>query len=350
MQCRTHQTWRVAAGLAFALLAGSAQAQWRYDSDKVPNQTPANKTVTLKAKKVWKNPDAQWDWNWLVDTYAKEKAVVDDPAADSGTLSGFGTTPLMKKESHAVAGGSTGNAYSSGQVSKAGDWFTGKVRVWGDGTVGDAPAASSGQSMSKLTMRVVNRGAGGTILAKSKWHTAQASGQAGSTGKASVKDPIHFSLFDNTNDLWLFDDDLWNTLCTVDGPGEAWMDDGTFSTGGLGTGSLSIAAGHALMGGTGTISLTWSSGVITSAYDDGIFDGVLPIVGASSLGALFHIGDAEGAMAFDFDFGGETDAGYAWNLDMGVGGEGEGANVPAPGASVLALVGLGVLAFRRQRA
>jgi hypothetical protein len=330
-------------------MAGSASAQWRYDSDKEPNETPANKTITLKAKKAWLTPDVMWDWNWLVDTYAKEKSLVHDPLAKSDTQSGSGTTGIVKQESHAIAGGSTGNAYSSFQVSKAGNIFTGKVRVWGDGTVGDAPAASSGQSQSMLTMGVVNKGAGGTItLDKIKWVTRQAIGEAGSTVKSSVKDPIHFSLFDNTNRLWLFDDDIWNTLCTVDGPGEAWMDGGTFSTGGLGAGSLSIAAGHALMGGTGLISLTWNNGIITSSSDDGIFDGLLPTVGSSSLGALFHIGDAEGVMAFDFDFGDETDAGFAWNLDMGVGGEGQGAIVPAPAGAIL-LSTLGLWASRRRR-
>lgn len=347
--CATTRVRRFAAALVLLSLAGAAGAgPWSYHSaiDPATGKPRPSKAVSLNAKPSWAT-DYQWQWTYKVDTYAKEKSVVDDPTPESDTLSGF-NAGSDKKSQHAKAGGSRADVYSEFDAALAGDRVTGDVWVWGDGGLGAAPAASSGSSKSDLQMRWVAKDAKNRIKLNTNWAITRAFGFGAANEPAKVNDPMDLRIWDLARDDWIFDWRLWEADCNVL-DGSASFEGGTFSTSGTGPGSLTINAGHALIGGTGSITLVWDHAVITSALDDGIFDGLLPSIGTSALLPLFHIGDAEGNVFFDVDLGEETTAGYRWELGLGIeNGAGE-ASVPTPGSTTLALIGIGVLAIRRKR-
>jgi hypothetical protein len=215
--------------------------------------------------------------------------------------------------------------------------------------LGAARAEAVGSAENQLRMQWTKVSAAGKIRHAGDWVTAADAGSFSSkTRMQSYKDPIDLRIFDRTRDAVLIDARIWETNCWVT-DGLAIMDRGTFSTSGLGSGAVFITAGHELLGGVGHIALTWESGRITSSFDSGIFDGVLPVLGTSSLGPLFHIGDADGNFEYDIDLGAATAAGYDWTVDMASSGEGSAELVPAPGATVLGLLALGLGAVGRRR-
>lgn len=329
--------------LAMLSLAGAASAgPWEYNSvkDPVTGKAKPMKAVTLDERPGWAT-DYEWKWTYMLDTYAMEKNVVDNPARETKTLGGFGFGKEMRTQAAAV-GGSVADVFSDFSTGLSG----GSVSVWGYGGPGAAPANSSGTSGSELQMRWVAKDAKNKVKLSTGWKVGRTGGQS-TEAPATIRDPIDLRIFDLERNEWLFDSVLWQADCDVQ-DGGAVLESGTFTTLGTGPGSLIINAGHALMGGTGSIELRWDHGVITSALDDGIFDGLLPAIGSSALLPLFHIGDAEGNLFFDVDLGAETSAGYRWEMGLGIEGSGAEAIVPTPAGS-LALSTLGLWASRRRR-
>lgn len=90
----------------------------------------------------------------------------------------------------------------------------------------------------------------------------------------------------------------------------------------------------------GTLRLTFKDDIVSESEDTGIFDGLLPSVG-SPANASFQIGDSQGDINIDYDFGSTNTNGY--QFDIGLSGDGAiEVAIPEPN-SILSLLALGTL-------
>jgi len=93
--------------------------------------------------------------------------------------------------------------------------------------------------------------------------------------------------------------------------------------------------------GTGLLHLKFEGGIVTTADDSGLFDGLLPSLGSSSASIGFAFGGADGFIDIGFDFGTENTNGYNFNVGLGGGGMiSEMGVVPEPASLALATAGL----------
>ena len=90
----------------------------------------------------------------------------------------------------------------------------------------------------------------------------------------------------------------------------------------------------------GTLRLTFKDGIVTESEDTGIFDGLLPSVGSLS-NASFQIGDSQGDINIDYDFGSTNTNGY--QFDIGLSGDGAIKVATPEPTSILSFLALGAL-------
>lgn len=234
-----------------------------------------------------------------------------------------------------AAGGASADAIAFYTANANG---TGSHTLRGVADLGKGTVAIS-SARSTIGLRKTAPDAKGHIIWKGDW-------LIDTLKSARETDPLSFSVFnldlgtEINSDLFSFDVDLremgmaaWqNGIVKVDGQ----------------AGHISIVMDSPyITTGTGRLDLTFEGGVVTASDDSGVFDGLLPMVGAAS-NFSFALGDANG-IDIGFDFGDANVAGYSVNLDIAV--EAQVAEVPEASTHALMALGLagGLVALRQRR-
>lgn len=234
-----------------------------------------------------------------------------------------------------AAGGASADAIAFYTANANG---TGSHTLRGKADLGTGSAAVS-SARSTIGLRKTAPDAKGHIIWKGDWLIDTLS-------RGRETDPLAMSVInldlgsEITSDLFSFEVDLremgmaaWqNGIVKVDGQ----------------AGHISILMDSPyITTGTGRIDLRFEGGVVTASDDSGVFDGLLPMVGAASTFS-FALGDANG-IDIGFDFGDTNVAGYSVNLNIGV--EAQVAEVPEVGTHALMALGLaaGLVALRQRR-
>ena len=239
----------------------------------------------------------------------------------------------------ATSDGATANALASYQANADG---TGFVQIIGSANIippNATYALAEGSSQVALRRGTVSRN--GTLRWSPNWTYVGVR-----TGNFS--DPVDLSFTDlGTNVLQesrLFDLEL-HTL----GASSSTMANGNVTISGLnGTFTLNQLSPF-LTAGTGQMVLDFQNGMVTFSQDSGIYDGLLPPVGASSSNISFHLGNASGEINLDFDFGPANTAGYQASAQFGNSALVDQAGVPEPGmVFLLACTGIVGLVVRHR--
>ncbi len=226
----------------------------------------------------------------------------------------------------AVAGGAGALANSSFTANANG---TGSHTLSGFADLGTGQSALS-RATSKIALRKFAFNAQGLFQWRGNWVIdVLRSGQE--------TDPIFFSVVDlDTGDI--IESELFSFVVDLHGPGSASWLDGVVEVDGM-AGSLSIEMESPFITtGTGSLSLDFANGLITTSDDTGIFDGLLPGVGAPS-NFSFNLGGTDGFVDIGYDFGPENINGYDIMVDLSAEAIVQEA-VPEP--STIALLGIGL--------
>ncbi len=278
-------------------------------------------------------------WQWY--SHARASSTVDgtdngQPVVQSGstTLSPFSTD--FNDCSAMVTGA---HAYSDPQYTAFANG-TGFHQVTGNATTipptGTSSRAESGSAFA-WNLGTSNRRGGMTW--RPTWHVDAIKG-----GASGGFDPINFHIFDFDNGL-IQDATLWNTGIDLEGAGTStWVGGDLHIDGADGSFFLTMDSPY-LTSGIGSMSVTFAGGKIVTSDDSGIFDGLLPAVGASSNGFDIPIGDSNGDIDMEFDFGPDNTNGFDMGVSFDTGGFAEATPEPA----TLVALGLGAIAVTRRR-
>jgi hypothetical protein len=125
----------------------------------------------------------------------------------------------------------------------------------------------------------------------------------------------------------------------LNGPGTSTDENGNITISGR-DGSFSLVMDSPyITSGIGTITLSFSGGLVTESDATGIYAGLLPGVGSGSDAISFHIGDGQGNVDIDFDYGPDNVNGF--DADATFANSGSWSEVPEP--STLTLLGIGAV-------
>lgn len=227
----------------------------------------------------------------------------------------------------AVSGATSAEAHSDMQANAGG---TGFHLVGGQTTLANGVLAAS-SAYSRLFLNVGTRNRQGRITWSPIWY-ADAIGQG--------LDPIDFSWIDLDDGSTLLDQ-LWRLEFYLGDNTQASWNNGDVSFSGSSGGLDVVMDSPYITSGTGTLHLRFDGGVVTESAATGVFAGLLPDVGDGSSAIAFHVGDENGAIDIDFDYGGSSVTGYGFSA--GFGSSGSFTETPEPAAA--ALLGAGLLAL-----
>ena len=186
---------------------------------------------------------------------------------------------------------------------------------------------------SQSTLRL-NRGTAsrnGNVRWSPSWTTITA-------GTSHVGDPIDIG-FLNLDDNTYQTSRLFDLEVNLNGPGTSTDENGNITISGR-DGSFSLVMDSPyITSGIGTITLSFSGGLVTESDATGIYAGLLPGVGSGSDAISFHIGDGQGNVDIDFDYGPDNVNGF--DADATFANSGSWSEVPEP--STLTLLGIGAV-------
>lgn len=269
----------------------------------------------------------------VIDPLGPNNNVIAIPSAGTTAPKVLAVSPL---------GGAQADMFSSYQANADG---TGFARVQGTAKILNNTgrlATSEGYSTVALQRGVKDRN--GNVRWSPQWtfHTAR-------TGR--IGDPIDFS-FLNLDDNSLLEANLFDLDMDITNGGDSSYENGDlFISASDGSFSLVMDSPY-ITTGTGSISISFAGGIITGVTADGIFGSLspdLPVIGGSSMGFGFHLGDAEGAFDIGFDFGAEDNVlGYDFQGRLGGDAMIEDFLVPEPASWTLMVAG-GALITRIRR-
>lgn len=207
---------------------------------------------------------------------------------------------------------------------------------------GPGPAFASAYALSKLGYQVGTKSRRGTIRWTPGWRvdTLSAFDVA-----ARGSDPIELA-FLNLDTGEIQSSTLWDSQVTLAGKGLSAWENGRIQVDGLNGEFFVTLESPYITSGTGSMRLQFEGGLVILSEDSGIFDGLLPSIGAlAQLDMAF--GDAMGTIDIDFDFGADNTNGF--DLTAVVSSDAEAsAAVPEPASLWLAIAALlGLMRCRR---
>lgn len=244
----------------------------------------------------------------------------------------------------APAANTTGqrNANSGGASADAIAFYTANANGTGSHTMRGKADLGTGnvaisQASSIVSLRKTAPDAKGNLMWKGDWAIDTISSTARET------DPVHFSVRDLDTDL-LLTSDLFSFIVNLSDEGGASWKDGTVTVDGLAGNVLIEMDSPFITTGVGRLYAEFANGLISVSEDSGVFDGLLPGLGAAS-SFSFGLGGSEG-INIGFDFGDENLLGYSFNVDFGV--EARVAEMPEQ-TTTAGMLGLGLTALHAAR-
>ena len=328
---------RALGGLMLSgLFAGSALA-----ANATPNHS-FNILANLKPGEVYRQ-----QWGWRVNATAisnRPSCVMRDPLLGQ---SDGGVTPFFVPPS---SGFEFAFAQCPAALGVSSSSFTALANgenthdVFAFATVdGPGPAFASAYALSKLGYQVGTKTRRGTIRWIPGWHVDTLSAH---DVAARGTDPIELA-FLNLDTGEVQSSTLWDSQVTLAGKGLSEWQNGRIQLDGLNGEFFVTLESPYITSGTGSMRLQFEGGLVTLSEDSGIFDGLLPSIGAlAQLDMAF--GDAMGTIDIDFDFGADNTNGF--DLTAAVSSEAEAsAAVAEPATAWLGLLALAGLALSRRR-
>ena len=274
------------------------------------------------------NQDYRGTWYWNNHDLAMSSAAPpsENFGPPPGTLLNAVPGALTKAVTSVGSGGATANASADYSANANG---AGNVHINGGGACVGTCTLARAESGSAIALSRGTIDRKGNFTWRPIWSLVVVR-----TG--AFQDPVDLSFQDldtnTTQSSRLFDLDV-----QLPAAGSSTMFNGELTISGT-DGSFSLnQLSQYLVNGTGMMSLTFQNGIVTQSIDSGIYDGLLPAVGTSSLAIGFHLGDAGGNINLDFDFGPSNTSGYDMTAQLG---NSAFVEVPEPGTFVLAILGL----------
>jgi hypothetical protein len=302
-----------------------------------PMRFDVSHTITLAAN-LGLNQSVETIWDHDLMAIVSQEGVTDGPKRDKESIPSI----VPNHDTHSVSaqvGSTVATASASYSTALVADGAMGSHRAWGNTnrSIPPVPGVAGFSASSTLHWRTVARDAQGKIIFQGQWQFDGIEAVAG--------DPMSFIITDLDNET-VWQDTLWSVDMRSTGDNSSQsMDLGNFNA--SGTGTLSIIAGSSLLAmGTASIDLAWENDVITQSASTGFWAGILPAVGTPTGANLFHIGDTEGNMEFDYDFAPENNNGFQVDLSMSGWGQANATLTPEP--ATLMLLGLGGLILRKR--
>jgi hypothetical protein len=313
--------------------------------------------------RVQQKPGAVYLTNWDYRVYALERDRVIGVASDraQGTRT-YAPGPV-------VGGGVLSDSVKVGPfapvpIGWAEAAFTASVangRLTGDTTAKgradivdrDVGRKAVSESFSKVKFRTGTADANGKITWNPRWRVGSTSrGNA----RARGRDPITVEALDLDTGV-MVSTVLWDASYLIDGNGVMDWGDGriSFEADEFAAGEFAVLMDSPyLTSGVGGMSFAFEGGVLTASDDWGVFDGLLPAVGAAPT-FVVPFGDADGAIDLDFDLASgfvpklRNVNGYELGVAIENGGEAEASAIPSPASVSLVAGGLLIAVAPRRR-
>lgn len=336
--------WTIVWGTAWlACSAGMAAGQWQNPYEEHHAFTLG---VRVRPGETYRgrwtsyiNAEEFHDWRppGLEDRHEASETIVLPPGGGAGIAT---TRPLVcAPDAQANAGFQLG-LDAQGRPA-------GSVDVWGHADLALAPAIqrASAKSQSSLVVQTGVERADGTVRWRPRWHAA---GSAWGSTREKSRDPIMIRALDLDTGLWE-ESTLWDSLIDIRGAGSSTWEDGRLEIDADEGEFFVTIAGPGITTATGSMHLEFAGGIVTRSEDDGMFDGFLPGLGASSRGIAMMLGDAEGAFDIGFDLGTTSLSGYELTATFANDGEAFAVIPSSSGLAVLAAAGVLTLAARPRR-
>lgn len=279
-------------------------------------------------------------WAWRDSAAASSRGCFDSPAPLAGRTNFFTPPSSGAKSLQAHCGGAHAEASSTFEAQVSG--FNRHTVTANASVTPPGPEAASANAQSVLGFQVGTQSRRGTVQWIPGWRIDPLSTHA---VRSVGHDPIDLDFLDLDTGLTQ-SSRLWDSQVSLGSRGSSSWENGRIQLDGFNGEFFVVLDSPYITTGTGRMRLLFENGLVTSSEDDGIFDGLLPLVGQLALMDI-GVGDAMGLLNIGFDFGDDNTRGF--EMSGSVGSEASAsASVAEPQSGALVLLALLALARRRR--